>query len=300
MAGIKIANNAWGTLSATVEAGATAFPFVITTGAAFPVLGSGEWFYVLLQDADGNREIAKVTVFSSGSGVLGGVSRGQEGTTARRWLSGSRISLALTAQSLADYAQDGPATKATASGADAISATFSPSIATLVDGMRLTVRAAAANATAAPTFTPAAGIIAAKVIVKGNGQELAAGDIAGPGHWVDLHYDEALDKWVLLNPSSSVRAIGYGQQWGDYTASRAINTNYTNTTGRPIVVSAGGKSVGATGFYTLYVNSTTADSMNVADSHTFRLTAIVPPGSYYQIGKGGADTLANFSWSELR
>lgn len=204
MAGIKIANNAWGILSATVEAGATAFPFVITTGAAFPVLGSGEWFYVLLQDADGNREIAKVTVFSSGSGVLGGISRGQEGTTARRWLSGARISLALTAQSIADYALAGSGVRAAATGVDAIAAAFTPAITALSDGVRLTVRAAATNTSVAPTFTPAPGVIAAKDIVKGYGIPLVPGDIAGAGHWLDLQYDSTIDKWVLQNPAAGI------------------------------------------------------------------------------------------------
>ena len=99
-------------------------------------------------------------------------------------------------------------TAAAAGTANAITATFTPAIAALVDGMALYVRASAANTTTTPTFTPASGTIVAKTIVKGAGAALAAGDIAGAGHWVELQYDQTLDKWVLLNPATGVTAGG--------------------------------------------------------------------------------------------
>lgn len=96
---------------------------------------------------------------------------------------------------------------ATAAGtADAITAAFTPAIAALTHGMTLHVRAAAANATTTPTFTPAAGTIAAKAIVKGNNLPLAVGDIAGAGHWLTFCYDQTLDKWVLKTPAKGVIA----------------------------------------------------------------------------------------------
>ncbi len=88
--------------------------------------------------------------------------------------------------------------------ADAITAVFSPAIAALTHGMTLQVRAAAANATTAPTFTPAVGTIAAKTIVKGNNLPLAVGDIAGAGHWLTVCYDQTLDKFVLQNPAKGI------------------------------------------------------------------------------------------------
>jgi len=88
--------------------------------------------------------------------------------------------------------------------ADALTAGYTPAITALTHGMTLYVRAAAANATAAPTFTPNSGVIAAKAIVKGAGSALAVGDIAGAGHWLELQYDATLDRWVLLNPATGV------------------------------------------------------------------------------------------------
>jgi hypothetical protein len=105
--------------------------------------------------------------------------------------------------------------------ADAITGIYAPGITTLTNGMTLYVRAASANATTTPTFTPASGTIPAKTIVKGNGLALAARDIAGAGHWIELQYDQALDKWVLLNPATGVNSGSTGNFAGlnSYNAS---------------------------------------------------------------------------------
>ena len=94
--------------------------------------------------------------------------------------------------------------------ANAITASFTPTITstTLSAGVViLSVRAAFANATVAPTFTPNSGTIAPAVIVKGNGLPLIAGDIAGAGHWLTVQWDATLAKWVLLNPAFGVSQI---------------------------------------------------------------------------------------------
>ena len=85
--------------------------------------------------------------------------------------------------------------------ADAITASFSPAVTALKNGMTLSVRSSSANATTTPTFTPNSGVVAAAQIVKGAGITLIPGDIAGGGHWIDLQWDATLGKWVLLNPA---------------------------------------------------------------------------------------------------
>lgn len=99
-------------------------------------------------------------------------------------------------------------TVATATGGTdaAITATFAPVPRYPSNGVPLRVRATAANATATPTFTPNSGVIAAATIVKGNNLPLAAGDIAGAGHWLELAWDSTLSKWVLLNPANGVNS----------------------------------------------------------------------------------------------
>ena len=94
---------------------------------------------------------------------------------------------------------------ATGGTADAITATFAPVISALpAQGQILWVRAASANATTTPTFTPNSGTVTAYTIVKGAGSALVAGDIAGAGHWLALNWDNTLTKWVLLNPATGV------------------------------------------------------------------------------------------------
>lgn len=95
---------------------------------------------------------------------------------------------------------------ATAGGtADAITAGYTPAIAAPTIGMVLYVRAAAANTTTTPTFSPDG--LTARTIVKGNNLPLVAGDIAGAGHWLALQYDASLLKWVLLNSATGVASV---------------------------------------------------------------------------------------------
>lgn len=97
-----------------------------------------------------------------------------------------------------------PATKETpwivATGtADAITATYSPAISAVADGLILSFRAAAANTTTTPTFSPNG--LTARTITKKGGTALAAGDIAGnlAEYWV--RYNSANTRWELLNPT---------------------------------------------------------------------------------------------------
>lgn len=124
---------------------------------------------------------------------------------------------------LASAIQSGKLFSSAAGGtADALTASFVPAVAALVNGMSFYVRAGSANATTTPTFTPASGTIAAKTIVKGAGAALAAGDIAGGGHWIELQYDQSFDKWVLLNPANGIKAVSV-DQLQSITATVALN-----------------------------------------------------------------------------
>lgn len=126
--------------------------------------------------------------------------------------------------------------------ADALTGTYAPVVPALVNGLTLYVRAASANATTTPTFSPNG--LVAKTIVKGNGLALVAGDIAGAGHWIELQYDLTLDKWIFLNPATGVNllplfgaskaASGYQKlpggliiQWGNLYP---VSTAYSNFT----------------------------------------------------------------------
>lgn len=227
-------------------------------------------------------------------------------------------------EQLASAIQLGTLGAAAAAGtADAITAAFDPTIAALIDGMAVCVRASAANGTSAPTFTPAVGTIADKAIVKGAGGALVAGDIAGAGHWIVLRYDQALDKWLLQNPATGVTAqqfassaetqagglttksvtplglaestlAGVGQTWQPVT--RALATTYYNTTGRPIVLSL--SYTFNSGIMYINVDGNVAAQGGGSGGALMHLSAVIPHGASYEITRTGTNTI--YATSELR
>ena len=86
--------------------------------------------------------------------------------------------------------------------ADALTAHFTPEVKKLENGLTVHVRAKEKNTGASPSFN--ADETGAKPVVKGNNLPLEAADIAGAGHWLEMQYDGALDKWVLQNPAKGI------------------------------------------------------------------------------------------------
>ena len=97
--GIKLANNAFGTLASGIASGATSITLTTGHGARFPSLGAGDYFYATLIDTSNNLEIVKCTARSTD--VLT-VVRAQEGTSARAYSTGDRIEIRITAQTFVD------------------------------------------------------------------------------------------------------------------------------------------------------------------------------------------------------
>lgn len=103
---------------------------------------------------------------------------------------------------------------------DAITATYSPAITALTDGMEVSFRASGANTTTTPTFAPNG--LTARTIVKAGGQALFAGDIPRANYEVTLRYMAASTRWELLNPAYGpssdtdvpARVDGSCFQWG--------------------------------------------------------------------------------------
>jgi hypothetical protein len=104
--GIKLSNNAFGTLAAGINSSATSITLTTGQGARFPTLGAGDYFYATLVDTSNNLEIVKCTARSTD--VLT-VVRAQESTTARAYNTGDRIEIRLTAQTFIDSTTVTPA-----------------------------------------------------------------------------------------------------------------------------------------------------------------------------------------------
>ncbi len=97
--GIKLTNNAFATLAASINSSATSITLTTGQGARFPTLSAGDYFYATLIDTSNNLEIVKCTARSTD--VLT-VVRGQESTTARAYNTGDRIEIRVTAQTFLD------------------------------------------------------------------------------------------------------------------------------------------------------------------------------------------------------
>lgn len=79
-------------------------------------------------------------------------------------------------------------------------------------------------------------------------------------------------------------ALGIGQSWQSVGASRAPNTNFTNSTGKPIIVMASVALNAANGRIIVYVDDRLAqDSFNPTAAASLGAQVVVPAGSTYRI-----------------
>jgi hypothetical protein len=103
---------------------------------------------------------------------------------------------------------------------------------------------------------------------------------------------------TAANAGSALGAIGVGQTTQDVSGSRAINTNYSNGTGRPIMVyvSTVNGSPSSTTALQAVVDGITILYTGLQANRRAAVTFIVPAGSTYSIVTG--DTIQ--TWCELR
>jgi len=101
--------------------------------------------------------------------------------------------------------------------------------------------------------------------------------------------------------TNCTNAIGYNQTWQFLNLSRSLNTNYTNSTGKPIEVSVSAHTSNNYAAYVAYVDSVRAGQSGGGPATDYQgsLIFIVPNGSVYKIDTGGATYIVD-DWSELR
>lgn len=113
--------------------------------------------------------------------------------------------------------------------------------------------------------------------------------------WVDS--EGKLTKGIVPAASvSGLAEVGVNQTWRDVTLQRALNTAYTNSSGKPIYISVTGKNQQQQSFVDLWVGSAKACRTYKDSNSDAPLTAIIPAGATYKIISTGG-TLSN--WAEL-
>jgi len=246
------ANNVRTTLSGAISAVATTLSVQSGAGATMPSPNNalGEFFDLTLQDqATGLRtEIVAVTAVT---GDVLTIVRGQQGTTGQVWSAGDTAFLPVTKGAAEGWlqpvdVQDGHLVYADASGTTtAYTATYSPAIATLVDGMELNVdiTSVGTNTTITPTFSPNG--LTAHTITRQNSVALAVGDM--PNQCI-FRYQSSTTSWILLNPLKDGGLVGV------QVFSTVGTATYTPTAGTSYIIvevvgggAAGGSCAAAAG-----------------------------------------------------
>lgn len=88
--GLKITNNAFATLAASISDSVTSITVASGQGSRFPTLGGTDYFYATLVDISNNVEIVKCT---ARIGDVLTVVRAQDGTTAKAYVVGDRLEI---------------------------------------------------------------------------------------------------------------------------------------------------------------------------------------------------------------
>lgn len=101
--------------------------------------------------------------------------------------------------------------------------------------------------------------------------------------------------------ATAVVPLGAGQAWTDVTASRALSTVYTNTTGRPIMVSVYFSGANSSREAVLHVAGSEIDADQAASGRDrISVSGIVPAGAIYEVFMRFGSTQTLNYWRELR
>jgi hypothetical protein len=102
---IVLKNNAVTTTVGDLSSIGTSLTVASGTGALFPILGTGDYFFATLQSVTNNFEVIKVTARTDDVMTI---VRGQEGTLGIPFLANSRLELRVTVQNIKSAIVDSP------------------------------------------------------------------------------------------------------------------------------------------------------------------------------------------------
>lgn len=183
--------------------------------------------------------------------------------------------------------------------ADAYVIARSPAIGAYVNGMGIRFKAVHTN-TGASTINAGPGAVPLR---RSDGAAVVAGDIVN-GTIYDAVYDLATTSFCLLGvvPSQVIAEVTpllpvlFTAQ-NVVTGSRALGSNYTNTTGKPMHVAVTVVNGGAASNLTLTIGGIAQIAQGQASpGAVYSVSGMVPPGAVYNASISSGGTLTN--WTE--
>lgn len=241
----KVTNNATSTIASPVLSTATTILIASGTGARFPILASGDWFYGTITNSAGAVEVVKVTARATDTLT---VTRGVDSTSALVWATGDSFALTACAAFLTELITASSSTEpyADATGSvNALTAAYNVIAANsiLYDGYRVEVGSIGGNTVPNPTFqVKLNGVLGTALpIVKfvGSTRTVLANDDTNVGI-LDLRYDAVNVVWILFNPRfGAATTTPYADVTGTADAVVATYTTIPATPYDGMVVYAG-------------------------------------------------------------
>ena len=199
MAGLNLfTNNAATTLASSILVGATSLTVSSGTGALFPTLAGGAYFYCTLSNtANTTIEIIKVTARSTDTFTI---VRAQDNTSASAFTAGDKVELRLTAIDLQNFPQ------LDSTNTFALAQTFTSPIAiasggtgaSTLAGANIAVTTAANSFTAKQTFTGATASLASAFINATESSTISATAATGT-----INYDVTTQSVLYYTTSAS-------------------------------------------------------------------------------------------------
>jgi len=103
---------------------------------------------------------------------------------------------------------------------------------------------------------------------------------------------------AIATKADASAVLGIGQSWQDMSASRAVGTTYTNSTGRPIYVAISGSAPAGTRIQ-LANPLSGLSRFETGSIQVFVVSGIIFDGDSYSVAVGGG-SLISFTWWEHR
>ena len=257
--GVKITNNASGTLAAAITSGATTLTLTSGQGALFPTLGVGDYCWCTLVDTSNNVEIIKVTARSTDTLTM---TRGQDNTTAQAFAISDRLELRPTAALFAEFADP-------AMGGDLTGTASNAQIAANAVGL-----AEMAGGTDGNLITYDASGDPAYVTTGSSGQVLTSGGTGvAPTFQAAAGGGKVLQVVGALGNSSTY----LNNSWTDIASSSITITPSATTSKILLFWNSGGQAEGNTGDISLKVNSSEDGDLVVRNRYSYSATSTHTP-----------------------